>query len=127
MGQQQLLLLLVGVIVVGLMITVGIIMFGDEAAAANRDALANDLALFASTAQQYSLKPRVLGGGDGSMVGFRLPGTGRNANGSFNLATTTSSSITIEGIGVEKGYDAIHPVKVAIVVTRDSIHVSEIN
>ena len=45
MGSQQLLLLIVGVLMVGLMIAVGIIMFADSAAASNRDAIANDLAV----------------------------------------------------------------------------------
>ena len=71
MGSQQLLLLIVGVLMVGLMISVGIIMFADNAAASNRDAVANDLAAYASKAQVVlSRDPRCLGGGGGLVSGI---------------------------------------------------------
>jgi hypothetical protein len=127
MGQQQILVMLVGVIITGLMIAVAFVMFGDQAAASNRDAIASDLVRIATIAQQYQHKPRLLGGGDGSMVGFVLPGRGWNINGNFTLSTITATSLVIEGIGVEIGYDEIHPVKVAIRVTKDSVQVTEIN
>lgn len=127
MGQQQLLIILVGVIITGLMIAVAFTMFADHAAALNRDALANDLVLMATMAQQYQQKPRLLGGGEGSMTGFVLPGKRSNINGRFTLATTTPKAITIEGVGKETGYDEINPVKIAIRVTSDSVQVTEIN
>jgi hypothetical protein len=127
MGQQQLLIVLIGVIITGLMIAVAFVMFGDQAAASNRDALANDLVRMATLAQQYQHKPRLLGGGDGSMAGFIIPGNGWNTNGKIALSTSTATSVVIEGIGVETGYDEIHPVKVAIRITKDSVQVTEIN
>ena len=52
MGQQQLLLIILGVIVVGIAVAVGITMFSDSAISANRDAVTNDLTvnLFGVTA-----------------------------------------------------------------------------
>jgi hypothetical protein len=126
-GQQQLLLLLVGVIICGLMVMTGFYMFTDSASAANRDALAGDLMMLASQAQQYYFKPAVFGGGNNSMAGYDLPPRRKNANGSFTLASVTGSSVEIEAVGTEIGYDASRPVKVTIRVYRDSVQVTEIN
>ena len=70
MGQQQLLLIILGVIVVGIAVAVGVTMFNDSAVSANRDAVTNDLINFASRAQQYYRRPKALGGGGGSFVGI---------------------------------------------------------
>lgn len=128
MGSQQMLLLIVGVLMIGLMISIGVIMFGDGASASNRDAIANDLTAHASKAQVYQKKPRCLGGGGNSFVGFALAHTAQsNGNGVFTVSGATGAQVTIEGVGTEIGYDRIHPVKVAVLVRADSILVSELN
>jgi hypothetical protein len=63
MGQQQLLLIVLGVIIVGIAIAVGISMFKSSAVDANRSAVASDLANLASKAQRYYRTPVELGGG----------------------------------------------------------------
>lgn len=128
MGSQQMLLLIVGVLMIGLMISIGVIMFGDGSAASNRDAIANDLTAHASRAQVYQKKPKCLGGGGNSFVGFALPYTAQsNQNGTFAVSGATGTQVTIEGVGSEVGYDRVHPVKVAVQVRADSILVSELN
>jgi hypothetical protein len=128
MGSQQMLLLIVGVLMIGLMISIGVIMFGDSSAAANRDAIANDLSALASRAQVYQKKPRCLGGGGNSFVGFSLAHTAQsNQNGSYAVSDAAGGQVTIEGVGVEQGYDRVHPVKVAVQVRADSILVSDLN
>jgi hypothetical protein len=69
MGQQQLLLIILGVIVVGIAVAVGITMFSDSAINANRDAMVNDLVNLASRAQQFYRRPSSLGGGGNSFAG----------------------------------------------------------
>ena len=61
MGTQQLLLIVVGVVIVGIMIAVGIFMFRDQAAATNRDSLSNDLVALATAAQKYYRRPSTFG------------------------------------------------------------------
>ncbi len=103
-------------------------MFGDGSAASNRDAIANDLTAHASRAQVYQKKPKCLGGGGNSFVGFALPYTAQsNQNGTFAVSGATGTQVTIEGVGSEVGYDRVHPVKVAVQVRADSILVSELN
>jgi hypothetical protein len=128
MGSQQLLLLILGTLTVGLMLTFAIVMFGDSAAASNRDAVASELTSYASKAQLYYRKPRVLGGGGGTFNGFSLGGSSvSDYNGTFSVSSTSPAMVTIEGIGIELGYDHTNPVKVAIDVQADSIFVNELN
>jgi len=57
MGQQQLLLVILVTIIVGIATVVAINTFGSAADAANIDAVRNDVAAIASGAQGYYMKP----------------------------------------------------------------------
>ncbi len=74
MGQQQLLLLVLGIVIVGLAVVVGIQAFGENQKKANSDALVNDAVRIASDAQAWKLKPAAFGGGADAtgMTGFTL-------------------------------------------------------
>ena len=63
MGQQQLLLVILVTIIVGIATVVAINTFGSAADSATRDAVRQDLASIASSAQGYFMKPIMLGGG----------------------------------------------------------------
>ena len=65
MGQQQLLLLVLGVVIVGLAVVVGINAFSQNQIRSNADALVNDGLRIASDLQAYALKPDQFGGGGG--------------------------------------------------------------
>lgn len=62
MGLQQILLIVLGVIVVGVAITVGIVMFGSQAYNSNRSALMTEMQYFSTLALQYWRLPTSLGG-----------------------------------------------------------------
>ncbi len=80
MGQQQLLLIILGVIVVGIAVVVGITMFQDNAISANRDAVTNDLVSLGARAQQYYRRPTPVGGGGVSFVGLTNGEAGRTGD-----------------------------------------------
>jgi Tfp pilus assembly protein PilE len=112
MGQQQLLLIILGVIVVGIAVAVGITMFSDSATSANRDAVSNDLVNLAARAQQFYRRPASLGGGGNSFVGLTADAaglakltnmaSGKNANGTYTIqAAGTANQVTIQGVGTE--------------------------
>ena len=112
MGQQQLLLIILGVIVVGIAVAVGITMFSDSAISANRDAVSNDLVNLAARAQQYYRRPTALGGGGNSFVGLAASAAGlarltnmaggANANGTYSISTAgTANQVSIQGVGKE--------------------------
>ncbi len=85
MGQQQLLLIILGVIIVGVAIAVGISQFGTNAAISAKDAIIGDLANLAANAFQYKIKPTNLGGGNGTYTAYTIPkGFDDNANAAYS-------------------------------------------
>ena len=95
MGQQQLLLIILGVIIVCIAVAVGITMFTGGARDANRDQVINDLVNFSAKAQQFYRRPVAMGGGGNSFVNFQLSiaDTG-NANGSYSVTATLPTGTT---------------------------------
>ena len=63
MGQQQLLLIVLGVIVVGIAVVVGINLFNASSIEANRDGVVSDLNNLGAMAIQFYKKPVSMGGG----------------------------------------------------------------
>ena len=62
MGQQQLLLLVLGIVIVGLAVVVGINAFSENRTKSNADALVTDGLRIASDVQAWALKPGQFGG-----------------------------------------------------------------
>ncbi|MGD1006463.1 MAG: hypothetical protein ABR980_04435 [Ignavibacteriaceae bacterium] len=103
MGQQQLLLIVLGVIIVGIAIVVGINLFNANSISSNRDGVISDLNNLAALAHQYYSKPTSMAGGGSSYVGYTIPTTlSSNANGSYTIATAGSATgITFTGTGTQ--------------------------
>ncbi len=68
MGQQQLLLIVLGVIIVGIAIVVGINLFNANAESSTQDSLVSQGTNIGALAQQYYKKPTALGGGGNSFT-----------------------------------------------------------
>ncbi|MEX0661118.1 MAG: hypothetical protein WEA58_01140 [Balneolaceae bacterium] len=125
MGQQQLLLVILVTIIVGIATVVAINTFGSAADQANIDAVNNDIASLASAAQSFYMKPTMLGGGSRSFdanggisfnglafpsseVGGENNRTAVNENGRYVIDDVTADSFTIyayasSGMGYEPG------------------------
>ena len=89
MGQQQLLLVILTVIIVGIAIAAGMTMFTAQSVQANKDAIINDLNNIAAHAYQYRLRPKSMNGGAGSYAGFAIPSQlASNANASYTCTPT---------------------------------------
>jgi len=124
MGQQQLLLIVLGVIVVGIAVVVGINLFNANATAANRDGVISDLNNLSAMGQQFYKKPTSMGGGGNSFTGWSIPtGLDSTANGTY-VATPSATSITIVGDGTEIGNDETNPVQATATVTANTISVA---
>ena len=120
MGQQQLLLLVLGAIIVGTAIVVGVNMFSESAVNANRDAVVQDCLTLATRAQQWYRTPAVLGGGGRSFTSIslskiRFPSS--NENGTFGI-TSSDTTAQITGTGTEP---ESNPGVVTIDVTPNTI------
>ncbi len=112
MGQQQLLLIVLSVIIVGIAVVVGINMFNDQAASSNLDAITADLVNLASRAQQHHRRPTAMGGGGGSFELLEASAAGlaylttqpTNENGTYNISSAgTATTVSVQGIGTEDG------------------------
>ena len=146
MGQQQLLLLVLGVIIVVIAVAVGLNMFSSSAVDANRDAITSDLTHLSSKAQQHYKKPSTMGGGNNDFDGFTL-GTldTLNSNGGFRLSATVpgtlvpaipagvitigspAQTIYIVGYGTETGRDGTNLVMAYATVVPTGITTTILN
>lgn len=102
MGQQQLLLILLGIVIVGIAIFMGINLFRANAIESKRNIVTNELVNLAAMAQKYYLSPKALGGGGRSFIGWDVPSELRvTATGSYRRESVTDDSLIILGVGNE--------------------------
>ncbi len=120
MGQQQLLLIILGVIIVGIAIAVGITVYNDSLISNSRDAIQNDLASLSVYAREYYNKPINIGGGGHSFVGLTADVAGQekiapinswsNENGRYTISTAVDASLVIlTGVGKLQLSDGFYP------------------
>ncbi len=134
MGQQQLLLLVLGIVIVGLAVVVGIQAFSENQKQANADQMVNDAIRIASDAQAWKLKPGAFGGGasatnwtglDFGQIGYTVgdqglhPGTDaaadqyENLNAVYDIALD-DEELTITGTSFDAAGDALNTVVVVV-------------
>ena len=118
MGQQQLLLIIVGVLIVAIGIAVGLQMFAAGGITANRDAIVNDINIIASGAQQHYVRPISLGGGGGTFNGYELPQRlSRTDNGEYRV---DGSQNVLVIIGQSVMYDHVS-VTLTLTITEEGM------
>jgi len=123
MGQQQLLLVILVTIIVGIATVVAINIFGQASDQANRDAVRQDLMGAAAQAQGIWARPAMMDGAARDFDSLELaellerlniptndpdyvPGTSislENDNGTYSLSGVDESELTIEGIPASGG------------------------
>jgi Tfp pilus assembly protein PilE len=136
MGQSQLMLIVLALIIIGTAIAIAIGMFTNSASDANRDAVMADLMTLSQRAQVYYRKPTTLSGGNKSFAGLTADISGlrrivntrtnpwKNANGSYSIMTAgTNERVILRGIGEESGQDASLPVAITMEVYQDSVRI----
>ena len=89
MGQQQLLLIIVAVIVVGVSVAIANQLFFANAEDSNRDTIIAELTNLATISLQYYPKPVTMAGGGRSFTNWQIPS---------QLDTTTSGIYTISQV-----------------------------
>src|ERR1035437_2832945 len=102
MGQQQLLLIVLGVIVVGIAVVVGINLFTANAVSSNRDGVVADLNDLGASAMQFYRKPTSMGGGGNTFTGWTIPAEIDTTPNGIYTATIAAQSVTLVGKGNEK-------------------------
>jgi len=98
MGQQQLLLIVLGVIIVGIAVVVGINLFNANAEESAKDGVVSDCTNLGAMAQQFYKKPLSMGGGGNSFAGFVVPtNLVTTANGTYAATPNGAVDCTIVG------------------------------
>ncbi|MGE5680113.1 MAG: hypothetical protein ACM34K_04465 [Bacillota bacterium] len=126
MGQQQLLLIVLGIIVVGIAIVIGVNLFHSYSLEAKRNNIIDEGVNLASMAQQYFRRPSNSGGGEKSFTGWTIPKMlEKTANGEYT-ADVKSDEIVITAIGNEV-VTANVPVEVKITIRADTYKVDVVH
>ena len=111
MGQQQLLLIVLGVIIVGIAVVVGINLFNANAEEAAKDGVVSDCTNLGAMAQQHYKKPGSMGGGANTFDGSGTNGVTwaipvnlvTTANGSY-AADIQAQQVVLTGTPLETSY-----------------------
>ena len=94
MGQQQLLLVILVTIIVGIATVVAINAFGSAADNANLDAVRNDVASIAASAQGFYMKPTALGGGGQNFSNIAFTDLAFGADSTFSSTKVSNANGT---------------------------------
>lgn len=120
MGQQQILLIILGMIIIGVAVAVAIVLVAENAVTSNKDAIASDLLNIFARVQQFYNTPRSMAGGGRSYVGLTADAAGMlrlvstdfssNGNGVYTIRTAgTATSIILQGVGNSVMSDGSYP------------------
>ncbi len=127
MGQQQLLLIVLGVIIVGIAVVVGIIVFRAAAIDQKRELLIEEVSGLVPFAQKYYHTPSAMGGSGNGFIGWDVPKDMRNSsNGSIKMINAEADQIELEATGNEVvvGADSI---KVRLIIYPRNFKVEIVN
>ncbi|MFH0736387.1 MAG: hypothetical protein V1773_17720 [bacterium] len=128
-GQQQLLLIVLGILIVGLAIILGIQLFSSNAITTKRDNLISECMNLSTLAQQYYSRPLAMGGGGRSFAGWQIPAELRvTSNGRYEITENSApaTSIEITAIGNEE-VTAGDSVSVKVEILARSFQVTILN
>ena len=104
MGQQQLLLVILVTIIVGIATVVALNVFGTQAEQANEDAVRQDMMSGAATAQGYYMRPTNMGGGGGEfddidLDDLNIPGVTQDDADDEDAGNENATGWSVEGAG----------------------------
>ena len=125
MAQQQVLLIILGTIIIGVALAIGVTLFTDNSVSANRDSVTSDLVALASRAQMYYRRPKLMGGGGRSFSGLTisdLTTKTTNAYGTYSVTNVSQTSVVLDGLGIEHASDG-NRVSVTMTVFPESTYV----
>lgn len=129
MGQQQLLLIVLGAIIVGMSIYGGLRVMESFNQDSERDQLMVQMQSIASDARTYAAKPSYLGGGAGTFTGFSPP-QNMTTTERFRIYPGVNPNIlALTGYGSVTGTDGANPVQIILLfdLAANQVTAEEIN
>ena len=128
MGQQQLLLTVLGVVIIGISIRVGFRAVDAQYMQQSRDQLISHMQVVYANAEAFATRTKNQGGGAGTYTGFRLPkNMSQLISGTFTATVSGTTSLTIVGTGKIKGNNGKSVVSVTCKITKRKITKMTIN
>lgn len=127
MGQQQLLLVILGIIIVGVAVMLAISLYQQKSIESKTDVILNETQYLASLAMQYYLKAKTFGGGEYSYQGWVIPDEfDTTNNGYYSAQVFPPDKCVIIGVSNQAitGSDSI---KVTITLIGTNIQTQIIN
>ena len=133
MGYQQILMLVLAVIIIGLSAAVGLTMFTQEMTKMNRHSIISDMNIFAGVANAYYKSPANLGGGNniwdvdklGLWFGYNYDVENNlisNNNGAY-IFSSSGDVLTILGTGTSVGNNGSGNVQVTLQLTGQNCEI----
>ncbi len=122
MGQQQLLIIVLGVLIVGMAIY-GALNWMDSYGQSNqRDMIIQRMNVLVGEAKKYAAKTAALGGGDGSFLGFAPPAKLTTTSDMRIFSTAGDTWVLFQGFGTKIGEDGKSPVQVIAQYDKTTDH-----
>ncbi|HCA78306.1 MAG TPA: hypothetical protein DEP53_01085 [Bacteroidetes bacterium] len=127
MGQTQLLLVVLGLMLIGIAIYVGVSIFSANTVEDTRNAIIVDLQNFATRANAFYWKPVSQGGGGKSFEGITLSKIypmAENVNAKYSIESTEDDQCVIVGVGkiVTTNGDSIR-VRIRVTTERNIVEI----
>lgn len=126
MGQQQNLLIILGVLIVGIAIAVGVGMFRSSSTDMIRNAVISDLNYYAGKSREYYWKPVMLGGGNRSFENItlnRMMLDSENEHGIYSIVSTAKDELVLMGVGKTPASDDSVKVQITIDPKKNKIDI----
>ena len=108
MGQSQLLMILISVLIIGIAILAASGFFESGQLDANRKALVTDISTIGHLAVRYYVRPPALGGGGHSYVGFAIPSRFQsNLNGKYRAVALSPTTLRVTALSAIDSTDTV--------------------
>ena len=127
MGQQQLLLITLGVIIVGIAVITGLILFEHSSNENKKNQIKSEGSTLAIMAQKYYRLPVTMGGGGRSFSGWKIPAMlDTTGSGIYSITSVSANELVITGVDrmLQLGQDTI---RVTVTVTDNDYFITENN
>jgi Tfp pilus assembly protein PilE len=127
MGSQQLLLIVLGVIIIGLMVLAGISIFSAYSESSNRDQIIASLYDLGQMAQTHYKKQEVSGGGGGTFSGWDIPQNLKNTEIGTFAANVNANRVNLSCNGKHKGLNGSTLIRVTARIDETGIRINVLN
>ncbi len=114
MGQQQLLLIVFGMIALAVAIALGNLLFEVHSESATKDSIISESMHIGTMAQQYFNKTKEMGGGNKSFIGWKISvHLDSTSSGTYTIINADDDKLILKGSPIsDKDYDWVVKTKV---------------